>query len=115
MSYKEIELRANTPEAANTEVMYEIAACRADNIDLIRIDIVCNGSKNEKYNSKRVIQSIIKLLRSMKEKGRIQFFADAEDFRVLSTEAVFLQNKYPSLFSAAPEEKLGEALLYIKL
>lgn len=115
MSYKEIKLRANTPEAANTEVMYEIAACRADNIDLIRIDIVCDGTQNEKYNSKRIIHSIIKLLRDMKGKGKIQFFADAEDFRILSTEAVFLQNKYPSLFSAAPEGKIGEALLYVKL
>ena len=43
MSYKEINLRALTPESAVTEIMYEIAACRADNIDLIRINILENA------------------------------------------------------------------------
>ena len=44
MNYKEINLRAKTPESAATEVMYEIASLRADGVGLIRINILYEES-----------------------------------------------------------------------
>lgn len=114
MSYKEIKLRTRTPESASTEIMYEIAACRADGVDLIRINISYDEDGGNNTEFKRIISVIIKLLRNMKQKGSVQFFATADSFRLATTEAVFLQNKYPGLFSVQPEANDG-AFIYVKI
>lgn len=112
MSYKEINLRALTPESAVTEIMYEIAACRADNIDLIRINILENAEDYSDF--KKIISSLIKLFKKMKQKGSIQLFATAESFNKSTTEAVYLQNKYPQLLSSPTQPQTG-AYIYIKI
>ena len=113
MSYKEINLRSLTPEGTVTEIMYEIATARADRVDLIRINSVCHKTE-ESFDSKKVFSSIIRLLKTMKQNGSIHFFATLESFNRSTTEAVFLQNKYPELFSVQPEVENGE-FVYIKL
>ena len=110
MSYKEINLRSLTSESVVTEIMYEIATARADMVDLIRINSVCHMAE-EAFDSKKVFSSIIKLLKTMKQNGSIHFFATLDSFNRSTTEAVFLQNKYPELFSVQPS---GE-FVYIKL
>ncbi len=113
MSYKEINLRSLTPDGAVTEIMYEIATARADMVDLIRINSLCREAE-EANDSKKVFSSITRLLKTMKQNGSIHFFATQDSFARSTTEAVFLQNKYPELFSVQPEVENGE-FVYIKL
>ena len=47
MNYRMINLRAEMPEAAATEIMYEIAASRADGVDLIRLNIETHEDSTE--------------------------------------------------------------------
>ena len=98
MNYKEYILKADNPEDASTEIMYEIASSRADKVDVIRIDILNNINDRESNDFVKLFKTVARLLRSMKQKGSIQFFATQENIRLGTTEAVFLQNKYPELF-----------------
>ena len=112
MSYKNISLRAKMPESAATEIMYEIAACRADKIDLVRVDIAYD--EGDGGETKKIMSTVIKVLKNMKAGKGIHFFATKQSFESFSTEASFLQNKYPEIFSSA--EKGDECeYIYIKL
>lgn len=113
MSYKEINLRSSTTDGANTEIMYEIATARADLIDLIRINLVSN-EEDESIDLRKLFSSVIRLLKNMKQGGSIHFFATEDSFIRGTTEAVFLQNKYPELFFVQPKVENGE-FVYIKL
>ena len=112
MSYKNLSLRSKIPESATTEVMYEIAACRADKIDLLRIDIPLN--EGEGIETKKIMSTVIKVLKNMKAGKGIHFFATRQNFESFSTEASFLQNKYPEIFSSI-ENKENFEYIYIKL
>lgn len=114
MNYKEINLRAKTPESAATEVMYEIASLRADGVGLIRINILYEESIGVDTETERIFSQIIKILKNMKKKGSVQFFATDDSFRLVTTEVVFLQNKYPDLFSTAPIPN-GGPFIFVKL
>ena len=106
MNCKEMILRSNTPDAASTEIMYEIAAARADRLDLIRLSF-----NNENVDTNKLFSSAIKLLKMMKQKGSIQFFATEDSFRRSTTEAIFLLNKYADAIQTTGECKF----IYIKL
>ncbi len=110
MSYRELLLRSDTPEGAVTEIMYEIASARVDFIDLVKFEINTENIEINKY-----MQSIIKALKAMKQKGTFQFFATKESFEDSRTEAVFLQNKYPHLFDGEIFESPNRICVYIKL
>ena len=112
MVLKKISLRSNLPEHLATEIMYEIAAARADGAELIRIET----STDEEGSSvhKKIYSSLIRLLKGMKDDGRIQFFATKNNFDSLSTEAVFLQNKYPAHFESNGSAE-NQDYVYIKL
>ncbi len=112
MVLKKILLRSNLPEHLATEIMYEIAAARADGAELIRIETSTSEDGASVY--KKLYSSLIRLLKGMKDDGRIQFFATKDNFDSLSTEAVFLQNKYPTHFESISSED-GKDYLYIKL
>lgn len=113
MKYKELKLRAKTPDGASTEIMYEIATARADGFNLIRIDISYDENEGS-VEIKKIIHTLIKLLKSMKQNGNIHFFATPESFSLGSTEAVFLQNKYPEHFADKVQNNEG-MFIYIKL
>lgn len=110
MNYRIINLRAHLADTANTELMYEIAASRADKVDLIRLNIDMTDPE-----SKRIVSQIIKTLKFMKQKGSIQFFATPESFELMRTEAVFLINKYPDRFDGDNSTVEGESYIFIKL
>ena len=112
MSYRKIDLRSTAPEAVGTEIMYEIAACRADGVDLI---CLCIREDEDSPDTKRIFSTVIRLLRNMKQKGTVQFFATRVDFLSSSTEAVFLQNKYPEIFSPMSSEIDGSLYIYVKV
>ena len=112
MNHREINLRANSPESAITEVRYEIAGCRADGIDLLRINILF--SKGEESDTKKIMSTVIKVLKEMKAGKGISFFATEASFKNSTTEASFLQNKYPHVFSSFGE-KTDSEYIYVKL
>lgn len=113
MYFKELKLRADLPEQISTEIMYEIAGARADRIELLRINILNEEANNVSVNKR--LSSIIRLLKAMKQDGRIQFFATKDSFESPRTEAVFLQNKYPNLFEKAPSTDGEAEFIFIKL
>ncbi len=115
MSYKEIKLRSHSSESAITEIMYEIAACRADGVELIRFNIYYDEESKSMNDWRKVVASSIRTLKNMKQKGSIQFIATPESFENGSTESSFLYNKYPSLFELTPTVEEGESFIFVKL
>ena len=113
MYFKEITLRACLPEHMATEIMYEIASARADGAELFRINISANESDGVIY--KKRYSSLVRLLKGMKDDGRIQFFATEDSFASMNTEAIFLHNKYPQHFNSSGEAKEDKGYVYIKL
>ena len=115
MSYREIGIGADSSESAATEIMFNIAACRVDGVDLIRIDLPIVEEGKISRDGKKMLFSITRLLKDMKQKGSIQFFATEDSFARSTTEAVYLQNKYPALFSSIPERVSDQVFIFIKL
>lgn len=104
MIFKKINLCVENSDSTATEIMFEIAGARADGIELIRFNILDPTDK--------ILSGVIKLLKEMKRKGMIQFFASAKSFSDNTTEANYLINKYPDVIGVQND---GEAFLYIKL
>ena len=104
--YKEINLKANTLETITTELLFEIAGARADGAQLIKVNIPYNESECEGISIEKKVQGIVKLLKEMKRKNKIQLYAIPESFLSHTTESVFLLNKYPFL-SNVVSESLG--------
>ena len=115
MSYKEINIRALHSDAATTEIMNEIAAARADGVELIRFNLRSDGSEEAVSATRKVYSSLIRTLRGMKQKGRIQFIATEESFVRGDTESIFLANKYPDLFSSAPASGEDDEFVFVKI
>lgn len=115
MIYKEILLRSKSADAAVTEIMYEIAACRADGVELIRFNISYGDDMESMNDGGKIISLLLRTLKNMKQKGSIQFIATPDSFKMGSTESSFLYNKYPSLFSTAPTCADGESFVFVKL
>ena len=105
MILRQINLQAESVDAASTELMFEIAGARADGCDLVRVDL------ENKFD--KLCSGVVKILKGMKQKGLIQFFATEESFDEGSTEASFLANKYNDLLNTEREE--GTIFIYIKM
>ena len=112
MNYRIVNLRADLPDTAATEIMYEIAASRADGVDLIRLNMF---TPEDAMECKRMVSSVVRLMKSLKQKGSIHFFATELDFKISSTEAIFLNNKYPTLFTDIPMNEDNSFFVYIKI
>ena len=114
MCFKEINLRSVTPDGAVTEIMYEIATCRADGVELIRFNISLSNSFDN-MEVRKILPNVIRTLKNMKQKRSIQFIATPESFENKSTESRFLSNKYPHLFESIPVVKEDESFIFVKL
>ena len=112
MNYKELELQGRTASALATEIMYEIASARVAGVSLLRLNIT-KGEDDKLF--KRLISTQKRTLRSMKERGSIQFFALPDNFAAFATEAKFLVNKFPDLFEPLPEEREDSTFAYVKI
>ena len=108
MIYEQFELRGRLPSEIETEILFEIASRRAGGAELLRIDIA--GSDDEKADF-RLVRAVLGLLKNMKMRSSIQFFAFPDNFESMQTEARFLINKYPELFEQSPE--LGDHVSYV--
>ena len=115
MSYKEINIRSQSADAAVTEIMYEIAACRADAVELIRFNISYASSEGTMNEGKKIFSHAIRTLKNMKQKGSVQFIATEVDFATESTESNFLYNKYPEIFNSTPVARENEEYIYVKI
>ena len=112
MRYKEIDIKSNTKEELNTEIMLEIALARSDKIELLKLNLACiNEDTFDEAN--KLNGSLVKLLKKMKEDSRIQFFANSRSFELNTTESEFLINKYPEIF--LNKEINNGGVYYIKL
>ena len=111
MEYKRICLTASEAEDFVTELRFEIASARCDGIQVLRIDIEESFGDE---GGRKFYSYLTKILRSMKQKGIIQFFAFPDNFRRNSTEAVFLLNKYSEYLNSVSSED-DEKYLFIKL
>lgn len=114
MQFKVVKMKSVAPEDSITEVHFEIAVAKAECVELLRIDIRKNGEAPKMHSNKKSIATILRLLKNMKEDGKIQFFATNDNFEQGGTESTFLQNKYPDLFNEL-YENAEESTIYIKL
>ena len=105
--YKIIDLKSDNIDSVTTEIMFEVAAARADGNELIRLNINNDGT--------RMYAFAVKLLKAMKQKGLIQFFATEKSFAVGSTEASFLMNKYQDIISLTDNKNGEVSSIYVKL
>ena len=105
--YKIIDLKAENIDSMTTEIMFEVAGARADGNELIRLNI--NNDEAKLYDG------AIKLLKNMKQKGLIQFFATEKSFSYGSTEASFLINKYQDSISLSDNEGREASYIYVKI
>ena len=93
----------------NTEMRFLFAGARVDGEELVRLELP--HGDDEKENS-RISGSVIKVLRTLKKDGVIQFYVNREGFAAASTEASFLLNKYGEFISDGVSEP---AYIYVKL
>jgi hypothetical protein len=110
MSYKKVEIKGKNVASVTTEMLFEIATAKTEQIDLIRFDFILCDDDIEPTAGKRLVLAVIKKLKEHKRAGKIQFFATPQSFFSSSTEAVFLLNKYPSVLD---EIEAGENRTYI--
>lgn len=109
MKCKIIELDLNAADPT-VELRFSVASERADGAELLRVN--APSTDNEKEDAK-LLSLITKTLKQMKSEKLIQFFATNKSFKISSTEAEFLINKYPDEFSCVSEETVS--FFYIKI
>lgn len=107
--YREFVLTGNCIAELDTEVKFNIAGARVDGVELVRLDLRLTG--DDRDNSRRE-RCLIKVLRSIKRNGTIQFFVTGQDFETLTTEAEFLKNKYSNIINYSTQEYL---YIYVKM
>ncbi len=112
MNYKVIEIESLTADDAAVEMRFAIAGARADGAELLRFDIPF-GNDEKEY--KKLFNSLVRLLKGMKEERLIQFYATEKSFSDKSTEAAFLLNKYPSVFICDLTDNRAAGFIYIKI
>lgn len=110
--YREFALKCNIKEQLITELNYEIATARVDNIELLRMTLV---DRSEGDSFSKLKNNVKNYLKKIKQEGRIQFFATEEAIMSQTTEVDFLRNKYPDVDLIAAEEGSGEYYIYVKI
>ena len=75
----------------DTEIRFNIANARQDEVELIRLSLAVAPSDTD---AKRISNCVIKIIRSMMKVDLIEFFINEDDINSSSTEAEFLLNKY---------------------
>ena len=93
MTLKKCLLEHMDLEYLMTELRFNIAASRAEKIELILFEL----ATEEERSRRRRYTSVLFRLRQLKREGIIQFFATENDFADNTTEADYLLNKYPQL------------------
>lgn len=109
MIYKTLNLKSREADQIKTEIMFELASERASNTELVRLNL---PEFTDAQSERRINSAVLRLLRNMKERGTIQFFAYPDNFENFGMESRFLLNKYPDVFE---NSDLGERFVYVKI
>ena len=109
MIYKVINLKNTEVGQIKTEIMFELATERASGTELVRLNL---PKPLDMQSEKRINLAVRRLLRSMKERGAIQFFANPDNFESAGMESRFLLNKYTCVFE---NEELSDGFVFVKL
>ncbi len=109
MNYKTIIPEGKDLDSLITELRYAVATTRARGDDLLMIKM----PDNDEGQDKKAKISVIRILKSMKNEGLIQFYATKESFDLSSTESEFLINKYPRIFEQKNNISFDD--VYVKL
>ena len=94
------DLKSGSADQMSTELRYVIATARAAGNELIAI-------KTDAEKSDKAKLSMIKLLKSIKSEGKIDFFADKEAFEKNSREASYLINKFSGITEFCSSENFS--------
>lgn len=105
MKILSFDLTRHTPALAETEILYSIANARASGADFVSLNII--GDDSEKIKS-----TAIKILKVAKREEKIQLFASSFDLSSTSTEAQYLNNKYPDLVNFCSS---GTEIIFVKI
>ena len=89
--FSSCELTGQNRAELNTEMRFIFASARVDGEELVRLDLPLGENERE---TARITTCVIKVLRTLKKEGVIQFYVNREGFLANSTEAIFLLNKY---------------------
>ena len=103
--FKIITLKGDNTQNINTELYFELASARAEKCEVVVISIESSAEKSESL--------VVSALKKMKGVASIQFYASPESFNIANTEANYLLNKYPDVFSS-----IGDGCyqyIYVKL
>lgn len=107
--FKSFDLIGNSRSELNTEMRFLFASARVDGEELVRLVIPLG--ENERENA-RINGCAIKVLRTLKKEGAIEFYVNKEGFVANSTEASFLLNKYGDFIADGAD---NPAFIYVKL
>ena len=107
--FNSFALNGNCRSELNTEMRFLLASARVDGEELVRLDLP--HGEDEKENG-RISGSVIKVLRTLKKDGVIQFYVNKEGFAAGSTEASFLLNKYGDFIADGTK---NPSYIYVKL
>lgn len=110
MKYKVVDFSNTNPSELITEVLFELASARADNIEIVRLNLA-----HTEESIKKNFSAVTKTLKNMKSLGRIQFYATKDSFRESNTEAIFLINKYPEIFDNITLATENTTYFFVKL
>lgn len=77
-----------------TEIMFFTASAKSLNEELFILDV--KPVFLDERDVRRT-ESVARILKDMKRRGIIQFFADSADFDSSLTEIEYLKNKYPGI------------------
>ena len=97
MNLKKCTLEHMDLEYLMTELRFNIAAARAEKIELILFELATEDDRSRR----RRYTSVLFRLRQLKREGTIGFFAAETDFVDGTTEADYLLNKYPAIAEIA--------------
>lgn len=94
MNYNTFVLKNPAEDILTTEIMFSVASERANRNELLFLSVFPELTERD---SARLIANTAKLLRRMKKQGKIQLFVTPDDYSELTTEAKYMQNKYPDI------------------
>ena len=83
-----------TLKELTTEIMFFVASSKALKNEIFVLDI--KPTPSEESNLRRA-ELVARVLKDLKRRGMIQFFAASSDFDSTLTEIEYLKNKYPNI------------------
>ena len=105
-----IQLTSESRDKLKTEILFSVASERASGVPVVRFNI----ENPDERVALRMFTAATRILKQMKEKGSVQFFAIPKSFAEGEREASYLINKFPELFSDFALRE-GELFIYVRI